>query len=149
MKTSELIPVEIGESVALPLYLSRCPAGFPSPADSHIEQELDLIEHIIDDPASTYYLWADGRSMVKGGIGSGDLLVVNIALSPRHRDIVVACIDGENTVKRFCQVGDQVYLAPEPLDEEASDYRPIFFEEGSELLILGVVTHSLKAHRRL
>jgi len=37
----------------LPVYSSSVPAGFPSPADDHIEGKLDLNEHLIRRPAAT------------------------------------------------------------------------------------------------
>ena len=149
MTTTEPRLLERGEAQPLPLFLEVCPAGFPSPADSYVERALDLNDLVITDPAATYYVWAEGRSEVAAGIWSGDLLVINAALEPRDGDLVVASVEGENTVKRFRRNGGRVFLAPDPLPEEAHQYREIHFGNGEELLICGVVTHSIRAHRRV
>ena len=71
--------------LALPLYGSRVPAGFPSPADDHIEGKLDLNLHLIRRPAATFFIRAQGESMRDAGIFDGDLLVVDRAIPcPSH-----------------------------------------------------------------
>lgn len=148
MTTTALAPLVAYTSVPLPLFQDPCPAGFPSPASDYIERALDLNEFVVSDPAATYFVWAEGRSEVRAGIWSGDLLVVNAALRPEHGDIVVAFVEGENTVKRFCRGGGRVWLAPDPLPEDAHDYAEIHFGDGEELVICGVVTHVVRALRR-
>lgn len=39
----------------LPLYGSKVSAGFPSPADDHIERTLDLNIHLIRHPSATFF----------------------------------------------------------------------------------------------
>ncbi len=148
MTTSALAPLVPGPPVALPLYRDHCPAGFPSPASDYVERALDLNEFVVSDAAATYYVWAEGRSEMRAGIWSGDLLVVHAGLTPEHGNIVVAFVDGENTVKRFCHDRTGVYLAPDPLPEEDCDYAPIRFGDGQELVLCGVVTHVVRALRR-
>ena len=79
---------EARRPLALPLLGSRAVAGFPSPADDHMERRLDLNEHLVRNPVSTFFLRVDGDSMSGAGILSGDL-------------IVVAEIGGEFTVKHL------------------------------------------------
>ena len=43
-------------------------AGFPSPADDHVDLDLDLNEHLIKHPAATFYVYARGNSMINAGI---------------------------------------------------------------------------------
>jgi DNA polymerase V len=45
----------------LPLYAGRVEAGFPSPADDHMERMLDLNEEIVRNPASTFFVRVQGR----------------------------------------------------------------------------------------
>jgi len=47
----------------LSVFLSRVPAGFPSPADDYVEQQLDLNEHLIQRASSTFFVRVAGRSM--------------------------------------------------------------------------------------
>ena len=87
--------------LALPLLGTRAVAGFPSPADDHMERRLDLNEHLIRNPISTFFLRVDGDSMSGAGILPGDLIVVDKAPSPRAGTIVVAEVGGEFTVKHL------------------------------------------------
>ena len=59
---------------ALPFFLSRVPAGFPSPADDYLEGELDLNELLIQHPAATFFVRLAGDSMVNAGLFDGDIV---------------------------------------------------------------------------
>lgn len=129
-------------SLAIPLFLERVPAGFPSPAQDYVEQTLDLNELCIRHPAATYFVRAEGDSMIEAGIFSGDILVVDRSLTAEHGDIVIAGISGEMTVKQL-QTRPQVRLQP-----RNSAYRAIPIPEGCELEIFGVVTNVIHRLRR-
>ena len=58
-----------------PLMGCRVRAGFPSPADDHLDAEIDLHAHVVKRPAATYFVRAEGDSMLGDGIHDGDLLV--------------------------------------------------------------------------
>lgn len=125
----------------LPLYGSKVAAGFPSPADEHVESQLDLNEHLIKHPAATFFARASGNSMVNAGIYENDILIVDRSLTPDHGKIVVAVLDGQLTVKRLHKKDGKLLLMP-----ENPDFKPIEVKEGSEVYIWGVVTsviHSL------
>ena len=98
--------------VPLPLFSSQVRAGFPSPADDHLEGEFDLNELLISNPPATFLMRAAGLSMLKDGIQDGDLLIVNRAVEPRNGHIVVASLDGEFTLKRLRKDGERVWLQP-------------------------------------
>lgn len=70
-------PVSSSPRLALPIYGSAVPAGFPSPADDYLEQALDLNDYLINDAAATFMVRVAGDSMAGAGIGSGDMLVVD------------------------------------------------------------------------
>ena len=123
----------------MPFFLSRVPAGFPSPADDYLEGELDLNELLIQHPAATFFVRLAGDSMVNAGLFDGDILVVDRAERGSHGRIVVAVIDGELTVKRLYSQGGHVELRP-----ENHAYKPIVFDEGRELTIWGVVISSVR-----
>ena len=75
-------------------------AGFPSPADDHIEEIIDLNELLVRNPPATFYIRAVGVSMIRVGIMDGDILVVDRSEDRLvHGDIVVACLDNEFNVK--------------------------------------------------
>jgi DNA polymerase V len=125
----------------MPLFLESVPAGFPSPAQDYVERTLDLNELCIDHPAATYFVRAQGDSMLGAGIHPGDVLVVDRALEARHGDVVIASWDGELTVKRL-ETRPAVRLVP-----ENPAYAAITIPEEAELTLFGVVTnviHSLR-----
>jgi DNA polymerase V len=118
----------------------RPPAGFPSPAQDHAVQRIDLNKVLIPHPAATYFVTVKGDSMRDAGIDDGDRLVVDRAVRPKHGHIVVAVIDGELTVKKlYSRNGIIKLVAANPT------YPEIRMREESELRIWGVVTHCIKA----
>lgn len=136
MIVSEVYEGDTKRELNLPLAESACPAGFPSPAEDHMEQRLDLNDHLIDHPAATYFVRVSGESMVDAGIHDGDLLVVDRAEEPTDGDVVVAALDGQLTVKRL-QVEPQALV----LRSENDDYEPIRVSREAEFRIWGVVNH--------
>ena len=82
----------------LDLFSSKVAAGFPSPADDHIEGKLDLNLHLIRRPAATFFVRAEGESMKNAGIFAGDLLVVDRGIQPQPEDVVIAVVHGERDV---------------------------------------------------
>jgi DNA polymerase V len=119
----------------LPLFESRVSAGYPSPADDHLEASLDLNHHLVKHPASTFFVRASGESMINAGINNNDILIVDRSMEPRHGDIVIAALNGELTVKRLHLDEKMVILKP-----ENPDYPHIEITEGIEFLIWGIVT---------
>jgi DNA polymerase V len=120
----------------LALFLSRVPAGFPSPADDYVEQTLDLNEHLIRRETATFFVRVAGHSMTDAGIHDDDILVVDRAVEPTDGAIVVAALDGELTVKRYCVREGAPYLVP-----ENEDHTPIPVQPGQDLVVWGVVQH--------
>ena len=110
-------------------------AGFPSPAEQYVERPLDLNELLVARPAATYFVRAEGDSMEGAGIRAGDLLVVDRSLEPEDGSIVIACVDGEFTVKTLRLGRNGVRL-------EAANpgYKPIRLTGSMELRAFGVVT---------
>ena len=102
--------------VALPLVSTEVCAGFPSPADDHIEGEFDLNELLIGNPPASFLVRVSGESMKEADICHGDLLIVDRSVEARDGHIVVACLDGEFTVKRLRREGQRVWLQPANVD---------------------------------
>ena len=112
----------------------RMSAGFPSPAADYAEDGLDLNHYLVQNKPATFMFTVKGDSMLGAGICDGDKVVVDKALKPKHKDIVVAVVDGEYTIKRLYQSRGRIELQP-----ENPSYQAITFNEGSELQIWGVV----------
>lgn len=56
---------------------------------------------MVANPPATYFIRAQGDSMVDAGINDGDLLVVDFSQQSKHNDIVIAKLDESFTVKRL------------------------------------------------
>jgi DNA polymerase V len=125
--------------ITLPLFIHSVPAGFPSPADDYMEQSLDLNTYLIKHPAATYLARAKGHSMEGCGIYDGDLLIVDRSLEAQHEHIIIAVLDGQLT----CKILDKNNHC---LRSANPGYPPISIREFSELVIEGVVIHSIRHH---
>ncbi len=68
-------------------------AGFPSPADDHLEDTLDLNAHLIHHKEATFFVKAQGDSMIGAGIQQGDILIVDISLTAKSGKIVIAVVE--------------------------------------------------------
>lgn len=123
---------------AIPLMSHTVPAGFPSPADDHVTDSIDLNEHLIAHREATFILRISGWSMVNAGIHDGDEIIVDRALHPRHGNIVVAVVNNELTVKRLHKTATAIRLVP-----ENPEFQDIVIGAGEELTIWGVVTRVL------
>lgn len=142
MSLSSPIPFKRRTTLRQPLVSASVEAGFPSPADDHLERGIDLNEELIRNPAATFLVRVKGESMRDTGIHSGDTLIVDKSVTPADRQIVVAMIDGEFTVKRFRKVNGRIFL------EAANDsFAPIEVGEDQELTIWGAVTYIIHQAR--
>jgi len=71
------------------------PRRFPSPADDFIEEMIDLNHMLVKKPIATFMWRLAGDCMIDAKIFPGDVVVVDRSLSPKHRSIVLAIIDGD------------------------------------------------------
>ena len=97
----------------IPLLNDSVSAGFPSPADDYTEENIDLNEHLISNPFSTFFLRVKGESMINSGIKDKDLVIVDKSLTAKPGNIVIAMIDGEFTIKRLSIKNNELYLKAE------------------------------------
>lgn len=76
-------------------------AGFPSPADDHLQLPLDLNQLLIKNHPATFFLRVKGSSMLASGIHDGDILIVDRSVTATNGKVVIAAVDGELLVRRF------------------------------------------------
>ena len=129
--------------ILIPLMGRRLCAGFPSPADDYVEEALDPARLIITNPVSTFMWQIAGCSLISKGINDGDYAVVDRSLTPVADDVVVAVIDGLPSAKHVIR-GRDGRLA---LDFANPEMGPLVLDETSEVVIWGVITWTLTAHR--
>jgi len=97
--------------VPLPI-VGHVTAGLPILAQQNIEDYFPLPQEFVrsDD---CFILRVRGDSMIDAGIFDGDMLVVRRQPTAKDRDIVVARIEDEATVKRFFREDGRIRLQPE------------------------------------
>ena len=126
------------------LTLSRAePAGAPlSLKGRRLYCGLYLNELLVKRPAATYFVRAQGDSMIEAGIFPGDVIVVDRSLSAVHGDIVIASFNGELLLKKL-ETQPKTRLVP--MNES---YTPIDIPEGADLEIFGVATNVIHRLRK-
>jgi len=126
------------EQFGLPL-VGRVAAGRPILAEEHIEARYRIDPEIFH-PRPHYLLRVNGMSMKDVGILDGDIVAVHRSPDVRNRQIVVARLENEVTVKRYRQEGPTVWLLP-----ENPDFEPIKVNVKEDPLIIeGVVVGVLR-----
>ena len=130
------------EKIKIPLSNCSVSAGFPSPADDYMEENIDLNEYLIRNPFSTFFIRVKGDSMINSGIQDQDLIIVDKSLVPIPGNIVVAILDGEFTIKRLEKKNDELYLKA-----ENHNYPDFNFKNYGDIQIWGVVIYSIHNFR--
>ena len=120
---------------ALPLYglvAAGLPQSFGGAARAESYMSVDEVTLGFKPKSSCFGLRVRGDSMKDVGILEGDIVVVEPTPSPQANQIVVALIDGENTLKRLVLVKGKWFLKAE---------NPAYPElhPRSDLVIQGVV----------
>ena len=132
------------DQMGLPL-VGRVAAGSPILAQEHIEAHYKLDPQFFD-PKPHYLLRVNGMSMKDAGILDGDLVAVHRTPEVRNRQIIVARLDDEVTVKRYRQNGSLVSLLP-----ENDEFEPIEVDLKEQALVIegvvvGVIRDGLPLH---
>ena len=132
------------EQMGLPL-VGRVAAGSPILAEEHIETHYRM-DPAFFNPKPHYLLRVYGMSMKDVGILDGDLVAVHRTPEVRSRQIVVARIDDEVTVKRYRQTGSVVELLP-----ENEDFEPIVVDLAEQSMVIegvvvGVIRDGMPLH---
>ena len=130
------------DQMGLPL-IGRVAAGRPIMSEEHIEGRFQVDPKLFS-PRPHYLLKVQGMSMKNIGIMDGDLVAVHRTPEVRNRQIVVARLENEVTVKRYRQEGSVVWLLP-----ENGDFEPIRVDlKEQSMLIEGVVVGVLRRGNR-
>ena len=132
------------DQMGLPL-VGRVAAGSPILAEEHIEAHYKIDPQLFS-PKPHYLLRVSGMSMKNAGILDGDLVAVHRTPEVRSRQIIVARLDDEVTVKRYRQTGSVVSLLPENDDFETIE---VDLREQAlviEGVVVGVIRDGLLLH---
>ena len=132
------------DQMGLPL-VGRVAAGSPILAEEHIETHY-TIDPALFNPKPHYLLRVHGMSMRNAGILDGDLVAVHRTPEVRSRQIVVARVEDEVTVKRYRQDGSVVWLLP-----ENEEFEPIEVDLNEQAMVIegvvvGVIRDGIPLH---
>jgi len=139
LKHTDVLDIYVLEESILaniPIFTNSVQAGFPSPAEDYMDLDLNLQDHLIQNPSATFCVRAVGESMKNAGIKSGDIMLVDKSLTPKNRSIVLAVIDGEFTIKRVNVSKKELYLIP-----ENENFSPIKITQEMDFQVWGIVTY--------
>ncbi len=120
--------------------LGSIQAGWPSPAEEVLVDTVSLDEYLIKHPEQTFLIKVTGDSMIDAGIHEGDLVLIERGRQPKHRDIVIAEVDNEWTMKYYEKVGKEVHLIA-----ANRKYPPI--KPKQELKVGGVVVAVIRKYK--
>ena len=132
------------DQIGLPL-VGRVAAGSPILAEEHIETHY-RIDPALFNPKPHYLLRVHGMSMRNAGILDGDLVAVHRTPEVRSRQIIVARLDDEVTVKRYQQKGSMVELLPENEDFDTIHVNLAEQAMVIEGVVVGVIRDGMPLH---
>jgi DNA polymerase V len=139
----QVLNVTIGLPTPIPILARAVRAGFPSPADDFIEDEIDLQRLLIANRPATFLVRVAGDSMVLAKLFDGDIAVVDRSLKPRNGDVVIVDVDGERSFKVWRRQGPRVTL------HFANPRFPEFrLSPDAVIEVWGVVSGSVNPRRR-
>ena len=124
----------VEKKLGIPI-IGRVAAGEPILAEQHIEDYKEIAISTFH-PNADYFLRVQGDSMTDIGLLNGDLLAVHQQPSAENKQIVVARVDGDVTVKRLEKSSSphDIRLLP-----ENKTYKPICVDlRDQEFIIEGI-----------
>lgn len=110
--------------------------GFASPATDYIQNRLDIVQKLVNDPVNTFFFQMESTELENLGVAKNALLVVDRSARPRHGSIIIVNKDGEWLARQLIISGGKQYIVNGRLQSERT---PI---ENDGIFIFGVVTWS-------
>ena len=138
-KGLELFIPEEQSTVYVTISDSPVHAGFPSPADDHLENKLDLNKALVKNPSTTFFARVKGESMIGEGVEDGDILVIDKSLDPYDNCLAVCFLEGEFTLKRVQIEGNNILLIP-----SNPKFKIIRVNKENDFYIWGIVVFLIK-----
>jgi len=129
--------------------VGQAPAGALLLAEQNVESWVQIPKRITRPGSQYFLLRVRGNSMNKAKVDGkriedGDLVLARQQTIANDRDIVVALVDGEATIKRFARGSGYYVLKPDSTDTK---HRPIVVD--GDFCIQGAVVRVLKGGSRI
>lgn len=124
------------EKLSLPLGGSKLDAGFGNMVEDWMEQELEIKEYLVDDIEMSFLKVIGGLSMNLAGLTPGTVAVVDCSKDAQSGDIVMAELNGKETVKYLGKTVDGKYqLIPYSTEE----FPTVTITEFDDFRVVGVI----------
>lgn len=108
---AEDIKLDNEQTIEVPV-IGRASCGKPILAIENVETMIPVSKKLAKPPYKYFLLKAKGDSMNNAGINDSDLVLVRQQQTAQNKDIIVALIDDEATIKEYNIVDDKVILKP-------------------------------------
>ncbi|MEZ0536465.1 transcriptional repressor LexA [Caldicellulosiruptoraceae bacterium PP1] len=136
-QNGQYITIDASQQVKINLY-EKVAAGYPIEVSDEVIDQIYIPGNIIKNPDKYFAIKVKGDSMIDANINNGDIAIVEKRNYAENRDVIIASLDGEITLKRFCKMGNTILLIP-----ENSKYEPIPIKE-EQIRIVGKVIGILR-----
>jgi DNA polymerase V len=137
--------VPVGRDGQTAPVVRRTSSAFGSPGNDSTVRRHDLNEAFIRHPDATYMMKAAGNDMSSAGIGDGDYLIVDRALTARHDSVVIAVVAGELRCRRLDQPSSHRGRCAQVRLVADAGVTPIAITDEAPLEVWGVVTTVIKS----
>lgn len=128
----------------IPFYDNEVMCGIPNSVGD-VVKEVRMLPKELLAMQPEFLVRARGDSMKDAGIMEGDILQVVTDVPPSDGDIVLATLDGDYTVKTYCEDDEgRPWLVP-----QNEEYLPIRLEDYNDVVIVGVVRQVTKRVRHV
>lgn len=128
----------------IPFYDNEVMCGIPNSVGD-VVKEVRMLPKELLAMQPEFLVRARGDSMKDAGIMEGDILQVVTDVPPSDGDIVLATLDGDYTVKTYCEDDEgRPWLVP-----QNEEYSPIRLEDYNDVVIVGVVRQVTKRVRHV
>ncbi len=81
-------------------------AGFPNPASDRSLATVDLHRLLVKQPVSTFFMTIEGDEWEEKSIFAGDIIVIDRAVEPRKKDLVIITKAADFLITPFHKLPD-------------------------------------------
>jgi DNA polymerase V len=112
-------------------------SGWPAAADDYADKKMNLHEHLISQPAATYFMRIGSQQYTRDGIYKDDLLIVDRSITSVAGKLVIAVVEGTLSVRRVIRQNGKLYF-------EGVQPMPVGEPNTTDASVWGVIVHIVR-----
>lgn len=124
------------EPLSLPLGGSKLDAGFGNMIEDWMEGELEIKDYLLDDKEMSFFKIIGGLSMNLAGLTPGTVAIVDRSKDAQPGDIVMAELNGKETVKYLGRTKEGLYQL---IPHSTEDFPTVTITEYDDFQVKGVI----------